>query len=106
MRKTLLAAREYIASDLHKIIENGSIDHTRATIDDDALPFAEAAENLIADIDAALSNDPTDAECTAALNSWFEDFGDIPRRQLSKNATMINRMRCALLAARNAEQIG
>ena len=55
MRAALVEAREYIANDLAEIIDSSSIDYTRANISENALPYVEKAEGIIAKIDAALS---------------------------------------------------
>jgi hypothetical protein len=68
--------------------------------------FADRAHLSLAVIDAALSDDPTDAECTAALEVWFSDFSDVIRRQMSSHCTLVNRMSRALIAARNVEHVG
>jgi len=105
MRQALIEAREYIADDLREIVDNTSIDHTRATVDDDALPWVEKADIVLDKIDAALSEPPTDPECAAALDVWFSDFAGTAREQMSRNVILIDRMRRALIAARGVGDV-
>ena len=106
MRAALVEAREYIANDLAEIIDNSSIDYTRANISENALPYVEKAEGIIAKIDAALSEPPTNAECAAALNAWFADFGPESRSQFLADAYLVERMRRGLIASRDVEHVG
>jgi len=103
MRAALVEAREYIANDLAEIIDSSSIDYTRANISENALPCVEKAEGIIAKIDAALSEPPTDAECAAGLNAWFADFSLESCAQFLADAELVERMRRGLIASRDVE---
>jgi hypothetical protein len=52
--------------------------------------------------DAALSDDPTDAECTAAFNVLFWEYDST----MSNYDGLFQGIRRALIAARNVEHVG
>jgi hypothetical protein len=107
MRAALTEARQYITKQLMEVICDNSICSDegvpdRETTDPDVEPWILEAEQVLVSIDAALSDDPTDAECTAAFNVLFGKYDST----MSDYDGLFQLIRLALIEASNVEHVG